>query len=132
MKKTKRIITLTLAMLLSFGTLAACAETNETNGEKINWTGRGVHEATITPRDGEYLIENGATNYKIVIPYEPTEYETMAADLLVEYFNRSTGVEICVIDDSSSSISQGGKYLSVGDTKLMRNSGISVPLDKLG
>ena len=132
----KKILTLLLSTVLILGVCTGCKKKTKTSNDDnvtvaAEWTGKGVHEAKITERPNEYVVKDGATAYRIVVPANATEYESEAATLIVDFIEKATGAKIPVIDDGVA-LSSKGKYISVGDTVLMRDSGISVPVDKFG
>ena len=75
---------------------------------------------------GKYIMQNGATEYSIVVPagLEEEDDEQYAANELRLFFEEATGVKLPVITDEGLTYSESGKYLSVGDTELLRQSGI--------
>ncbi len=137
--RVKKFLRKTLCMALAACTLTAvaygCDDSSTSSGGSTSvvdyYTGRGVHRASIVDRN-EYFVQNSATDYKVLLPADAKAYETEAAQLLVEYIEKATEAKMEIVYDDEEGISENGKYLSVGDTKLMRQSGISISYDDFG
>jgi len=78
-----------------------------------------------------YLLKNGKSGYKIVIPEPPADYMKFVAGELQYFFKLSTGVELPIISEAAVTDTKG-KYLSLGNTKILRGSGLSVTAAELG
>ena len=66
------------------------------------------------------LIKNKATDYVIVIPDNPTQMESYAAEELQYFLKESTGCQIGVISDAGLTHDNNAKYLSIGETSLIK------------
>lgn len=138
MKKGIKICSLLLAVGLFTGILTSCTDKNESQGGSAgdsisSTTINKNHYASIKERNGEYLVKDGETDYKIIVSSEAKTNELDAASLIAEYFGKALDVKIQIIKDSQiNSTSFTGKYISVGDTTLMRLSGIAIPLSEYG
>ncbi|MDR1093808.1 MAG: DUF4838 domain-containing protein [Clostridiales bacterium] len=84
-----------------------------------------------TPTTETYLIKNGASPYKIVLPENASQRLKFAANELRYFFEQATGVELPVIGDGEAE-NPRGKYLSVGATSVFRDSGASADYAELG
>ena len=71
------------------------------------------------------IVKDGKTDYKIVIADDAAVSERYAANELSSYIYKATGVQIPLAADSETTFSQTGKYISVGNTELLKDSGIS-------
>lgn len=134
MKRWKRMISVALTGLLIGSTLASCGgnqNQTETAGEADVWVGRGVHTAKVEATN-DYIVKNDRTDYVLLLPEEPKKYETLAADLINQYMELSLGVTFPVVYSTGAETAESGKYISIGDTTLMRSSGISVSEEKFG
>lgn len=130
MKQSKKIIGLMLSCVFAVGTFASCSEPKEELSAE-EWQGRGVHTADIKETDA-YVIKNGATEYKLLLPETPELYETEAALLINEYMELACGTTFSIVYSTGEETAESGKYISLGDTSLMRKSGIAVDADKYG
>ncbi len=132
MKKITRITSLALGLLLSFGIFSACNDTDNAadqgNVGNVASTASDTHYAKISKRS-DYIVKNGQSYYTLVVPKAAERYETKAADLLVEYYEKALGVSMPVITDDKAT-NKDGRYISIGDTTLLQNSGISIPEEK--
>ena len=79
-----------------------------------------------------YLFKAGRSDYKIVLPEEPTIREEEAANELVRYLRESTGYTFTVIGDSGLSYSEDAKYLSLGQNSLYITSGLTFDEERYG
>ncbi len=155
----KRLISILLALTLSFsffivsGLQAACSavspsiSTSDTtlpteptepagddvanvpeNVQKVNYTS-GTHIYTAPVVSDKFIVKDGRTDYKIIVPYVKTigTYTKQAASEMVLFFKQATGITLNVIYESQ----EGGythnstdKYFSIGHTELLKSSGI--------
>ena len=81
---------------------------------------------------GKFILKDGATPYKIVLPQGAVSLETMAADEIQRFFSEATGVEIPVVYDSGLVYAEDAKYISVGHTAPLTSAGIEIDGAKLG
>lgn len=84
-----------------------------------------------TPLPGEtetenYILKNGASDYKIVIPQKAKGNEVTAANELQAIFLEATGVRLPITSDDDTSVSVSDKLFSVGRTKYFADTGITV------
>ena len=117
MTKFRQIIILVfvLSVLLSF---AACE-----NDSNI------ADEGTFVV-DGQYLINNGESEYKIVIPEESSGLLQVASSDLSRFLSEATGVNIPVVKDNA--VSGNDKFISIGQTTLLKDTDITYSYDELG
>lgn len=117
MTKFRRSIVLVfiLSMLLS---MAGCGQEPTTP------------EAGLSVVTGQYLVNNGATEYKIVIPEESSGLLQIASSDLSRFISEATGVNIPVVTDKEAT--GDGKYISIGETTLLEDTNITYFADELG
>lgn len=65
----------------------------------------------------DILVQDGRYNYKILLPFSPTEKEVFAAEELKYFLSKTTGCSPELIKDCG--ILPQGKYLSIGKTRIM-------------
>lgn len=87
---------------------------------------------SVFPGTGNYIFKNGKTEYKVVIPQNSTEKEKYASAELVSLMQESTGVQLEVITDNNASYSADAKYISIGNTALVGEAGVTVNEDAKG
>lgn len=66
-----------------------------------------------------HLYNNGATDYKIVLPELSSKIEDYAAEELSEIFGVA-GVCIKTVRDNNESLAMGGKFIAIGKTKFFK------------
>lgn len=138
MKKSKiRIILSVISIILAIGIFFLCASCSCRNNEgdsslvqsskSIVLGGDRRYKAVET---NEYFMKDGKSDYRIVIPVDAKEMETMAAEELVYFIKEATGVKINITSEISETM--GGKYISIGKTSLFNKSGIELDENILG
>ena len=75
----------------------------------------GKHESIVKDTNN-FLVKNGKSDYKILIIQTPSDLEKEAANELVLFLKKATGVELEIINDQETDCC--GKYLSVGKNAL--------------
>lgn len=73
-----------------------------------------------------YLVENGKTEYKLVVPETLSTEILLAKDEMLRFFHEATGITLSVVTDAGKSHSDSEKYISIGDTTLYKTSGLNV------
>ena len=79
------------------------------------------------------IVENGTSSYKILIPEKANDFEVYAADELQYFFQDATGVKLPIErDNGNAAYDSSAKYLSIGETKLRAECGVSFDYQTLG
>lgn len=116
-------IILVVAAVMSF---AACkkknggssTETPEENPAPITPDVTVEAEPALT---GINIVENGRSDYKILLAADRETCEENAANELVSYISKITGVKLKVVDEAEHPVtSTSGKYIALGRTKLYK------------
>ncbi len=97
--------------------------------EKLKYDGTHIYTAPDTDSD---LVKDGKTEYAVVIPENKTALITRAKDEFVYLFKEATGININVISDGGLSHTADGKYISIGETELLKSSGTVIDKKRLG
>ncbi len=113
MKAIKRIIIFTLCLIMCLS-LFGCK-------------GSGNAEGTI-PDSSDYFIENGVSNYRIVISENPQDYEKHAANELKKYVEQATKVVLPILSEAEVVYNEDSKLLILGETQIAQNE--QVVIDK--
>lgn len=113
--KTKAYCFVLLLLTLSIGASFAVAPAN---GWKNSLTPRGTKSKTLF-----VLASAGKANYSIIIPEKPTTQEEKAASDLSLYLKEISGAEFQVLRESGDLVSNT-KYISIGNTNLLKNANI--------
>lgn len=125
-----------IALSLFMGAFAVCASacggdgtggTGGNTGATFTWDGpldtglRTLNDSSVE------LCNNGQTGYKVVLEEDASAAEQWAANELITWVERSTGATLPLINDSAlDNASTQEKYISIGDTALFDDSGITV------
>ena len=113
----KRLISVLLCGLMFFFQIV-CNE-NHSDGQ-----GSNDDQVQLEPIDGQYILKNGTTDYKILLPESQTDIEAYAASELQNFFYEATGVELEIVKEETETAAMN-KYFSVGDTQFCRNANIT-------
>ena len=120
----KNKISVIIAAILSFSvclSFAGCTEQNNIEVERYTYNG-GVHIYTAPENDGKYIVENGASDYVIIVPYGADSRTELAVDEFKMLFKRATNIELpTVLDNSEDPVlkNDNAKRISVGETRLI-------------
>ena len=133
MKKFSAIL---LAVITCFS-FVSCKDKNDSSsggdsGDIVDstvkkYTYDGTHIFTATERT-DYLVQNGHTAYKVLIPETSDAYLSMAKNELISLFKQATGIDLECVTESGNGLEHtvGGKYISLGDTKMFQSARIEL------
>ncbi len=127
MKKLKFLIVplLIISMLLS---VCSCnKKSNNNDDDDVIGPSKPITTYTQT-----HIVENGASEYKVVIPENADPYVVFAGTELVQFIFQSTGVMIETVTAKGLTYDQDNKYLSIGDNEYYRSAGLNYDLNSLG
>ncbi len=134
----KRII----ALLLSAVSLGAffCGCNNQKDKDSTAGTARekyrytaGVHDLT-APETNEWMVQNGKSDYQILLPNTTDSNLIIAESELKYFFEEATGVKLNTVSEPASGYAHtsGGKFISLGNTKMFESAGIDLKAETLG
>lgn len=134
--KTRKRFLINISLMLVFIMSAtffmvACGDTGDTSTPSYYDGEYGGERDYNIEETGKYLIKNGTTEYKLVQSKKATEREKLAVNELKYFFYIATGIDLEVIEDEGLDYSANSKYISVGDTSLLRQAQITVDKDRL-
>ena len=72
---------------------------------------------------GTYMVRNGKTSYKVVVPEVETQSVSYAKSELSRFFKEATGVDLKFVTDKGLTHNDTNRYISLGDTSLYRSLG---------
>ena len=130
----KRITAFVIVAILALS-IVGCKKTDNSGSNGGNTGNTGGAEPIVQSENhrfsyketNEYLVKNGTTEYKIVIPSENVSAElNIARDELARLFKEATGVTLETVSDAGKSHDANGKYISLGNTSLYKSSGLNV------
>lgn len=132
-----KILSVVFSVVAALSSFTACENQSsddfpQREVKKYSYDG-GTHIYT-AKETSKYMIQNGSTDYKIVIPADSGEYIQAAKDELSLFFHEATNVALEYVIESEEGIahSQSGKYISIGETKMLESAGIEVDKSALG
>lgn len=131
----KRIISIILSVIMCMSFLCSCtsssseqSESNDVSQEQgvKKYTFNGTHIFT-APERTDYLVQNGRTEYTLVVPKNADLYTSMALSEFLNFFQQATGIAMPYIteDDVGLTHSATAKYISIGNTKMYQSSGLT-------
>ena len=134
----KRIFICFLSFVLSLFSFTSCIQIEKNPADtslqvkKYAYT-EGVHDFSSIER-ADYLVRNGVTEYSLLLPEVCDTFLDFAVDEFSTLFKRATGVEIKVIRENKEGIAHTaeGKYISLGETKMLESSGVAIDYAELG
>lgn len=132
MKKVNRFFLLVVMMLLSCAMISCGKDKDkETEGGNEQTVPGGEEMSTPIPVTGDFIFMNDESEYLIVIPENAQEKEILAKDELIDYFAKATGYTLKSITDRDLTYDSESKYISIGNTVMFYESGISVTREEL-
>ena len=70
---------------------------------------------------GTYIVKNGKTSYKVVVPEVETEAVSYAKSELSKFFKEATGIDLKFVKDAGLTHNDTNRYISLGDTSLYKS-----------
>lgn len=104
--------------------LIACSEEQSTGGQNEQQVMPAIKETD------EYLVKEGTSDYVVVTPNSPVNWESHAAAEMVDNIKTATGVVLPIIKEASATASQ--KKIVIGQTALTESVGVSAPIATYG
>lgn len=134
MKKIVKLTALAMSTLLVTMAFASCNNDKGTSEDvpevkqKTVYDGTHIYTATDT---NEYLVKDGKTNYSLVVPLDHSSSLRIAKTEFADLFYEATSININVLTDEDVTDASQGKFISLGETELLKNSGIEIDHAKL-
>lgn len=132
--KMKKIFIFALCAITVFGSAFAsgCGGNQSDDKEDLAVARIGDEPVSFGDTD-EYLVKDGVSSYKIVVGADATKVEKYAAEEIRDFIEKSTAVKLPVVSDGEVKHDNGGKYISVGENKLLaEQSDITIDYEVLG
>lgn len=127
MKKT--IAILMSVCLLTSSVLVGCTDEGASSSVDSGQSGGVPIEPVGFEETNVKLVENGISDYKIVISANATPEQQYSAEELQYFLEQSTGCKLQIIPDTGLTASEDTTYLSVGPTTLLEAQ-TDIVLDK--
>ena len=83
-------------------------------------------------KTSEYVMKDGVTEYKILLPQEPNDYEDYAATELQYFFRAATSKTLPIEKEKEGENYKNGKYISLGETSIREACSETFEYDTLG
>ena len=87
-------------------------------------------EAELKVVEGQYLANDGKSEYKIVIPEDASSLVRVGAAEFKNFFLEATGVNLPVVTDKEVTVDD--KFISIGQTAFLQNTDITYAYEELG
>ena len=129
----RRLHSITALTLCSVMVCTVFSFTGKTSVDVAKADMTGNHVRIISDTE-EYIVKDGKTDYKVVLPENCSSVIMTAASELTTFFYEATGITLPVIDDSQvSEVTASSQYISLGNTSLLRASSVidSITYDSL-
>ena len=108
MKKFMKIFTVLLAFVMVFSVSAACSCSDNPSKEDPD-----------APKVTGVIVENGASDYKIVISKKYTEAVYFAATEMQSFIDQATGVKLPITLDTAAVLNEDSRFISIGQTTVL-------------
>ncbi len=140
-KKMFRWIALFACACMSFSIFTGCIN-NITEGNEESTITDNVVDATDDYEDGTHdfevteteknFLSGGMSNYKIIYPSVATEFEQTAVSEFNHIFQMATDLTLPTSNDGGLTHTESAKYISIGNTNLLKTSGLNTDVSDLG
>jgi len=116
--------------------MAGCKDEEETTDDSTQTetekaTFAGTHDFTAPETDKDF-IKNGSTEYMIVLPDDASSLLLTARDELTYFFKMATDITLQSTTENNLENYANYQYISIGETDLLKNSGLTVDRKALG
>ena len=121
------VIVVVVSCLLSVVACKGGSNDDTTSDNNVN-----INKPEVQYSDG-VLIKDGKSDYKLLMPADPSVKENLALAEFNELFALSTGIELITIyEDGTTNYTTEDKIISIGDTKFSQSLGINPTYAQLG
>lgn len=120
MKKKRICLLLAIVMLLSC-LLFGCGEPQEAEEE--------TEELSGIMQEDKFLVQGGKSDYVLILPSNPMEMETFAAEEFTTFMQEATGAEFQTVSEQNAADS--AHYISIGNTAQFQQAFPDVDLSEL-
>lgn len=132
-KRWNKIFALLLAVCSLFFVVSCDSSQNDaatSDGTEMAEDGR-IHQFDVQETSTKF-VSNGRCLYTIVYPEDIDAMERLAVDELISFTNEATGITLKSISDNAvSNYDSSVRYISLGDTELLEESGLQLDKSEL-
>lgn len=118
----KKILSLFLVLIMALATVACKSKEKQSAHEEIP-------EVIKTDK---LLLQDGKTDYVVVLPENSNAMENIAAEEFVSIFKESTLNTLEIVKDTGLAFDETKQFISIGNTSLVSDSGLVVPEEAKG
>ena len=136
MRKT-RFLSILLSLVFSISFFAACTSNegssnagNSSNEQQSAVESSSTHVFNVSKSDARFIV-GGTSAYTVVYPEGFDAIGMFALDELRTFTEEATGVYLTAQTDNGLTYSDTAKYISLGDTTLLEQTGITVDTEIL-
>ena len=130
-KLTLKILSVIMACVAAFSVAGCTKQGNENKEQEKPSTSQpkafeGTHIYT-APETDRFLVKDGACAYTVVVPSVTSAFINKAKTEFLYFFKKATGISLRMISDDQLAYSEhsvGTKYISLGETSLLRSTDI--------
>ena len=123
MKYFSKFILFLLILVILSSSLFACAKNNENDNNETPTAG-------VILETNEYLVKDGKSDYVVVLPDSPVNWESHAANELVDNIFKATSVTLQI--KSESEVTDNQKKIVIGNTSFTEQAEVSAPVAEYG
>lgn len=127
---------LIIALMVFFTTLLISCESNSNRASTNNPLNlpedievNGIHEIDIKKTES-YLVKNGITDYKIIVPDDQSKNSLLAVSELQKFIKESSEATL-MIENDPGIFDSSFKYISVGENSYTETAGIFYDIEQL-
>lgn len=117
--KFKKLVALICCVTCLVTSLSACSTATETTEFTVDNSANHIWNVSETEN---YLVKNGNTDYKIVLPENASTIIKDASKELMQLMAGATGATFSTINDTETFA--GGKYISLGNTSIAASADV--------
>lgn len=125
----KKLICFLLAVLMCSAIFVGCNKEKDPSEEETKET-ETLLPATV-PETGELIVENGKSDYRIVIPDDADQLLRTTANDVQTYIFNSTGALLPIEGDGAYVFDTSSKIISIGPTTIWDGCGLELTEDML-
>lgn len=122
--KMKKLIACLLSVATLSSWLAACKEEGDNDRNSSTSSTVDSTSSQITTVKDTYIVERGASDYKIVVSSNAPAYVNYAVSEFNIFFKKATTFELEVVTDNGQAFDKNAKYISIGENAVQEQAGV--------
>ena len=127
LKKTVSILLSAIALFATVGCNEGSGSQKETKNNITEYAAyEGLHVYNKTARRGEWMVQNGKTEYKIVLPDSTLSRVALARTDFIELFMKATGATVMSLKEAAVEDVDSGKYIFIGCKEIEEREGLDL------